>query len=284
MTIETESNAKQFRSYPSIVGGALLLAITSLLGIAGQACGGSFQPDGALSLVPDDASLVVVWDVQNLLGEAPDEYADLVENRWRNYFHDQNVGVSLEGLTTRVYAEVVGGWMDVLEGGLDFEQLRARPAGLFAGYPVTVIEERGQAVIGTVFALRNVSDVFYGDSDSLLDDADNEVARVLKKAGHGWVAHARKGCRISGLRGCQALGVAMTRGTSSNRVDAVLAFLFVNNLVADSQVDNLEDFLEDDLPQEMDIDVRVDGEFVVAVVTFKDDDYGVYEEWSEWME
>ena len=63
-----------------LITGLFLLAAVSLMTVAGQACGGNSLPDSALVLIPEDASSVVIWDMQLILEEAPREYQDAFED------------------------------------------------------------------------------------------------------------------------------------------------------------------------------------------------------------
>lgn len=287
-------------SFLSIIG-LLLLGTASLLTIAGQACGGSSLPDDTLYLVPDDASSVTVEDVQLLFREAPNKFEDAFESNWKDDLHD--IGVSTNDLATIVTASVDDEMLVILEGRLDFEQIRDKlddagqyqghemwkgpeygelwSGGRFAESVVALIEDHDQAVIGSNDVVKSVLRDFIRGSGSLFDNADREVARVLKKVGHGWTTSAHEECNATEFRGCQAMGYAIAMGSESSFVEFTLAYLFRDEGAAESQMDDLEKFLDDGLPRKLDIEeVRLDGEFVLFTITMDED--GMDED--DWIE
>ena len=68
--------------------------------------------------------------------------------------------------------------------------------------------------------------------------------------------------------------LAVSRGDEAFAVEVKLTFMFRNERTAESEMDNLEDYLEDDLPRAVDIeDVASHGVFVVVTASVDEDDY-----------
>lgn len=266
-----------------------------LLMAAGAACSGAEGglPDGPLGLVSDDATNVRVTNVERILrGDAPDDLADDVEDGWEDNLEE--IGVSIDDLTSIVTAYGQDGRLIVLDGDIDFEQVRDDlddndyDDDEYKGYEMweegrvgfvdsaALLEERGQIVIGRVEAVRSVLKALNRGTGSLLEDDENDVLKALKMAGDGWsVTAGETTCgHFSEIRGCRAVGRAMSRGDEPYSVEITLAYLFRNERTAESQMDDMEDEIDDDLPREMDIEeVRVDGEFVIVTVVIDEDDW-----------
>ena len=275
----------------SLIIGVLLLGAVSLMAVSGQACGGSSLPDSALDLIPEDASSVVIRDMQLILEEAPREYQYAVEDVSSDYL--DHIGVSLNNLNTIVEAQIDGETLVVLEGGLDIEQVRdslddaAYNNEQYRGHEMwrveigfqrrwwALIEDRGQVVSGSIEVVKSVLRALDRGSGSLLDDADNEIARVLKKAGHGWITVAETECDTLGFRNCLATGFVVAKAREDHFIKLTLTFLFRDERTAESQMDDLEEFL-DDVPRYMDVeDVHLDGAFIQLTIIMDEDD------WSE---
>ena len=296
VSMRTDSDPKRSRTHSGISDGLFLLAIISLLVITAQACEGTSDRDGALGLVPDDASHVNVHDVQLILSEAPDGLKDPFEDDLEDSL-DRDYGISIEDVETLVNAWLDGERLDVLAGNFDFERIRDElddndyDDDQYAGHEiwekenefanvhsVALLEIGRQVLIGSDDTVRNVLKVLNRGSGFLLDNADNDVVRALNKAGLGWETVGREDCRIPEVRGCQALGISKGWGEEDDLVEVTYAYLFRNERTAESEMDDIEDFLDDELQRRMDIeDVRVDGEFVVVTITFDEDD------WPSWL-
>ena len=275
--------------YFSIIG-LLLLGAVSLLAVAGQACGGSSLPDSALNLIPEDASVVVIWDVQLILKEAPREYQDAFEDVI-DAFGD--IAAPLYNLTTMVGGQIDGEELLVLEGGFDIEQIQNELDDAdydderYRGYEIwrvkigwqsqwwALIEDRGQVVIGNIEVVKSVLRALDRGSGSLLDDPDNNVARVLKKAGHGWATTAETGCDALGLRSCRAAGTTIARDKEDHLINVTFAVLFEDKRAVESQIDDLDEDLDEflgDIAGHANIEeVREDGEFVLITITMDEE-------------
>ena len=273
-----------------LITGLFLLGAVLLMVASGQACSGSSLPDNALDLIPDDASEVVIRDIELILREAPSEYQDELKYIWPDEFDD--IGVSLDDLTTIVEAQIDGETLIVL-GGLDIEQVRnglddaAYDHEQYRGYDMwrvridfqrrwwTLIEDRGQVVSGSNEVVKSALWVHDRGSGSLLDDSENEIMRVLKKAGHGWTTGAETGCGTLGLHSCLAWSGAVKKGKEDHLISFTFSVLFENKLAVESQIDDWEEDLDElgsAVPGFGEIEeVREDGEIVLITVTMDED-------------
>ena len=251
--------------------------------------GGSL-PTGPLGLLPDDVSWVVVSDVELIMaGDATDDAADDFEDAWEDRLED--IGVFLDDLDTIVQAQGGDGSLTVVAGELDFEQIRDDlddadyDDDSYQGYEiweegdlwieaVALLEGRDELVIGSLDAVEGVLRSLDRSDGSLLQDDDNDIRRVLERVGPGWQVYAFEGCQGADVRGCEAAGGAASRGSESYLVEGSLAFLFRNERTADSEMDDLEDYLDDEFHRDVDIEeVRTDGVFVIVTTSVDEDDW-----------
>lgn len=268
----------------------LILLGASLIAIA---CGGGSIPANSLELVPDDSSWILVLNVDQILrGDVPEQLEDKLEDDWEDELNDR--GVSIDDLRTIVIASgQYQGGLFVVEGEIDFEEARDELDDVdydddrYQGYEVweggtglsesvALLEDRGQMVIGITETVEDALNILSRGSGSLRDVADSALGRALRMAGEGWMVEGREGCQASGVRGCLATGVAYHRGNEDYRVEVTLAYLFRNERTAESEMDDLEDAIDDNLSRDYDIEeVRVDGEFVFVTVSVDEDDWDI---------
>ena len=273
-----------------LITGLFLLGAVLLMAVSGQACGENSLPDGALDIIPDDASSVVIWDVQLILKEGTREYRDTFEDVIDGL---GDIAAPLNNFTTMVAARIDGEELLVLEGGFDIEQIRNElddadyDAERYRGYEIwrvetgwqsqwwALIEDRGQVVTGNVELVKSVLRALNRGSGSFFDDGDNEIARVLKKAGYGWATYAETGCNPLGLRSCLAWSGAVKKGKEDHLISFTFSILFENKLAVESQIDDWEEDLDEFLgnaPGYGEIEeVREDGEFVLITITMDED-------------
>ena len=282
----------------------ILLIASLIAAIAGQACGGDeggALSTGSLGLVPDDFYGVTVVNVEQILrGDVPRQLEDQLEDQWEDEL--EQIGVSIDDLTTLVIAYGEDGRLIVLEGEIDFEDVRDelddadydddRYQGFevweegrqFVEMDVVLVEmaalleergeERGQMVIGNAEAVEDALKTLNRGSGSLLDDAASDLGRVLGVAGEGWVVFGREGCDVYEVRGCLASGTAFHRGDADYLVELTAAFLFRNERTAESEMEDLEDEIDDGLSRDFDIEeVRLEGEFVIMTISVDEDDW-----------
>ncbi len=275
-------------------GGVLLVAAVAVVVVVVLIMRGGSLPGGPLGLVPDDASWVQVVDVERLLtGDAPGDSADDFEDEWEDRLDD--IGVSLDDLKTLVQAQGDDGTVLVFGGDLDFEQIRDELDDAryddddYQGYEIwddgdlwveaaALLDGRGEVVIGSTDAVEDVLKALSRSSGSLLQDDDNDLRRVLERVGQGWLVFALEGCQGAGVRGCEAVGASVSEGSESYLVETTFAYLFRNERTAESELEDLEDYLDDELSRDVDIEeVKTDGEFVIVTVSVDEDDWsGVF--------
>ena len=271
-------------------GGVLLIAATAVVVVFLIIRGGSL-PGGPLGLVPDDVFWVRVVDVERLLdGDAPDDSADDFEDVWEDRL--DAIGVSLDDLDTLVEAQGDDGTVLVFGGDLDFEQIRDELDDAryddddYQGYEVwddgdlwvaavALLDGRGEVVIArNTDAVEGVLKALSRSSGSLLQDDDNDLRRVLERAGQGWFVYAVEGCQSAPVRGCEAVGAAVSEGSESDLVETTLAYLFRNERTAESEMEDLEDYLDDKFSRDVDIEeVKTDGVFVIVTTSVDEDDW-----------
>ena len=269
----------------------VLLVTLFTFGLVAAGCAGSSSSQGgALELVPDDAYALELWDMESVLvGDAPDGLEDSFETAWEEKL--ETIGVFIDDVGTIAQAGVRGGVMAVVDGQLDLEAVvdELDDAGYrddeYQGYEiwegesgfadaVGVIEDHGQLVIGPVDAVKAVLKSLNRDSGFLLDDDDNDMRRVLEKVDHGWFVLVQAGCGRSDIRGCEAMGASVSGGDGDYGVKMEYGFLFRNERTADSEMEEVEEYLEGRKDRSVDIDdVLLEGEFVIVTMSADEDDF-----------
>ena len=244
---------------------------------------------GILALVPANSENVEVYDFEEIRREEPpgalaDEFEDLTDTGL------EELGVLTDEIRTLVFASGDDWYLIVVEGDIDLVHVRDqledhdydddqyRGSELWEGAAwrhesVALFEDRRRMVIGDTEAVKSVLRSLDRGSGSLLDDADNDLGRALKRAGTGWVSFAQEQCPGYGIRGCLAVGVSLRRGGEEYLVEMTIAVLFRNERTAEPGMDELESQLEEDTSFELDIDdVHLDGDFVVVTASGDEDD------------
>ena len=200
-----------------------------------------------------------------------------------------DIGVSIGDLDTLVQAQGDDGTVLVFGGDLDFEQIRDELDDAryddddYQGYEIwddgdlwvkaaALLDGRGEVVIGNTDAVEGVLKALSRGSRSLLQDDDNDLRRALERAGQGWVVFVLEGCQGADVRGCKAVGVAVSEGSESYLVETTFAYLFRNERTAESELEDLEDYLDDEFSRDVDIEeVKTDGVFVIVTVSVDED-------------
>ena len=278
-------NLKVIRGTPTesghvTAGFAITLLLMSLV-VFSSAVGCNSSRGGALELIPDDVTRVVVWDVETILdGDVPSREADRFEDAWEDDLEE--FGMFLDDIGTMVQASGDDGTVWILDGDFDFTQIRDDlddqdyEDGEYRGYELwtygygfvdsaAFLEKEGYVLMGGEEAVKNVLKSHSRGSGFLLDDDDTDLGRALQKVGDGWFVVAEENCDVPlDIRGCEAGGAAVTRGEESWSVNITSAFLFRNERTAESESRDLED--------ELDGEVAVDGRFVVITATADEDE------------
>lgn len=106
------------------------------------------------------------------------------------------------------------------------------------------------------------------DADATLSGA------ALERAGEGWLSRASEShCAQFAVRGCEAVGWTLRGGRENYLLEIRWAFLFATERRAKTGVNAIEDHL-DNLPFLESVEVKADGEFVVAETVIYEDDFG----------
>ena len=266
---------------------AIALLLMSIV-VVSSAAGCNSSTGGALNLIPDDATRVVVWDVETILdGDVPSSEADRFEDAWEDDLEE--FGMFLDDIGTIVQAYGNDGIVWILEGDFDFAQIRDDlddqdyEDGEYRGYEMwsygygfvdsaAFLEKDGYVLLGGEEAVKNLLKSHSRGLGFLLDDDDTDLGRALQKVGDGWLVTAEEGCDLPlGIRGCEAASAAVTRGEESWSVNVTLAFLFRNERTAEAELPDIDDFLSDTLDGE----VATDGQFVVITAIADEDELDI---------
>ena len=253
----------------------------SLLSI-GLACGETSITDGPLQVVPVAADSVSVLDVEQVLGGGvPDAIADDFEDSYR--------GAQLLNwdVDTMVLANYDEGALSILhlKNEQDFERVRnylesdEKEQGyrgyeywedFWGGSAAAILEDRGYLVVGEVDTNINTVKDFLRTLDrgsGFLIDEDNDLTRILKRAGEGWLVNATQQCWL--VQGCQASGevYSSSAGEESIGIVKTAMYLFRDERTARLAKDEIEEFYAEIS------DVILDGEFVIISHPVDEDDY-----------
>ena len=275
---------------PSLRLLAVLLLAAAFVQACGMGGGGSAELAESLELVPADAQYVGVIDAEQVLsGDVSSVIADQAEDDWEDEFDD--IGVFPDELTTYVFAYREDWFLTVVEGEFDFEQIRddLEDGGYeddrYRGYEiweevawpdesVALLEDRGWVVTGDTDIVKGALRTLDRGSGSLLDDADSDLRRTLDKAGKGWMVIAGEDeCFDFEVQDCRAVGVSYHSSDDDYVVETTVAVLFRNERAAESEMDNLEEAIEDYFEGDI-VEVILDGEFVIVTASVDEEFFG----------
>ena len=215
-----------------------------------------------------------------------------IEREWEVNLED--TGISLHALETIIVGPSRNGDLRILVGDFDFAEIRDHlndEEGYkheeYLGYKLwthtwwgaaALIEKKGYVLMGSERAVKYVLDSLSRGAGFLFDEDDNDLVRVLKRVGNGWIVTAARGCGVRPTRWINSVGIAISGAEESEMINFKIALLFDSEPTAKSksQMRDLEELLknecEDEIPREVDIqDVIVDGEFVVIGATVNRD-------------
>ena len=246
----------------------VLMVVVLMMAFAGVGCGGTFSSPGkgALALVPSGATQIEQWDVTELLNEEGPLVKGF-EDRWEGILEE--VGIFVDDLDTLTGVWSSDGEITIVEGDLDFEDIRdALHDGEFdertwRGYELwegssysgikamTFLEDEGRVVLGsTSEGVREVLKSIDRETGFLSSDEKSaqDMRRAWEKAGSGLLRESWQECRVEAdIRGCQATAWAVNfpadNGTSVLEVAAV--FLFRNERTAQSQAKRMAEFYQE---------------------------------------
>ena len=251
-------------------------------------CGSSNTADEIVTMVHDDTSLVLVYDVAAIsAGEAYHEFAEKIEDDW-----DETVGaigILMDETETMLIGHTEIDPYIVLKGEFDLEYIRGEledneyerdsfrgyevwsGGGLWNASTVALIEESGIVLRGSD---SNVRDILRDLSRGSGPDDVTELMRAVEAAGDGWLLFGvgAEGCPNE-LRRCEGNATSISRG---ERFELVVndVFMFQDERSAELAKDDLEERMEDaeEGVQEI-VSLSVDGEFVTLSGRIDEDDF-----------
>ena len=133
----------------------------------------------------------------------------------------------------------------------------------------------GPIVLGRTNNVKDILKSSRRDREFLFEDVESDLVRVFNKAGSGWYVQANSDCASAGvdIRGCQAVAVAVRKGKEEFFIEILQVFMFRNERTAESQMDEAEDLMEENLPDDREIiEVKQDGVFVLITISVEKDD------------
>lgn len=258
-------------------GGILLIIIGVVIALSGAIGGGNPQPTSILDLVPDEAHIVKLTDLQQV--SASDLMQDLFREDIVWEFTDA-MGIDPDDLSETAVAYWDGGTVTVYRAHFDPDYIREeledqdREENSYRGYEVwestdgsaIALLESYLVASASVKSVETVLKNLYNSSGSLARvDEDSEMKQILDKVGSGFVVDGATG-DMCWVERCEGYGWAITEVDESDEEARVeIAILFRNERAAERAADDYDevaDFLEQ---QGLDIeDTEADGRFVVG--------------------
>ena len=256
---------------------AVIIVVVVLL-LTGVFGGGNPQPTSILDLVPDDSDLIVMLDVQRILGN------DLLEEEfWSNddwSWLEDDLDMVRDDLSEVAVLARGGSEIIVLSGNFDLDGIRDEledadnEENSYRGYEIWEDPDGSAGALLESYILfsdaaRPVENVlknlYNGEGSIARADDDNEMKQVLDKLPGGFVKFAQVGdyCLVER---CEGYGWAMTEVDEDDEEGTVeIAMLFRNERGAENAADDYDE-VADFLEQEgFDIeDTEADGVFVTG--------------------
>ena len=266
------------------VTATIALTLSLLVMSTSAACDSS--PGGALGLVPDDVSYIAVVDVESILaGDFPPDAEDSLEDAWEDL---EELGIYLDDIATIVLSSGDKGSFVVVEGDFNSDDIRdgmddgEYEDDEYRGYElwtggygmeewVVLLEDDGYLLMGREDVIRDMLRTLDRGTGFLFDEDDTDLVLAYMRAGDGWIVSAEESCDLPrDVRGCEAMGAAVSRAEEPWMVNLTIAVLFRNERTAESEMRDVEDYLADDLDVE---DVAVDGRFVVISAIMDEEEW-----------
>ena len=278
-------------------------------GDGGDSRSGGGKWEGAVTLIPENAHEVRVWDIAAIVaGDTPIDPPGELEFLLGP--EGEEGPVSREDISSFAIASLdfSGGSeeLSVVKGDFDFESFRTlyEAWGLtpetYRGYEVwgtglgeaklALLEDEGCLLFGEGSAVKTVLDALDRGSGFLLDDDelrrvdyvdyvgvddDEYIGMTLNRAHGGFYAYVSAGAMTNFDGCCWSSGWSASKDSGSE-VNLSMIFPFQQENDAKSQKDEVEAFLEINLSGVVPLDdVEVDGLFVIATATLTE---GAWEE------
>lgn len=264
------------------------------------ACGVIGRSGNGLKFVPDDATTVVVFDVAAMLSEedVPDAISDEFEQGLEDIWEELNISLSELDTMTISLADnsagliVISGQFDVsdLREGLEdngYEEDTYRGFELWTGgfvlpnlSAVAVMEEEMHAILGETEYVQDVLKSANRSSGMLIDADNSDLKRVMDKAGSGLIIAAGS-CEVDNdivdlleeVEDCEAIAGAVYSSDDEYAVGIKIAVLFGSEREAQRTLDEIEDGIDSQYKDAVSVDVKVDGEFVIADLIVDEEDF-----------
>ena len=273
-------------------------------GSSGGSSGGS-KWQGAVTLIPEDAVEMTVWDIAAIVaGDAPAAIPrDLTDEILGSVLNGPN---SIEAVnsfaTARIDGDGASGNFSVMEGDFDFNSIREilseyraeKQEGSetydFGSRSIALLEGEGSVVAGDADAVKAVLDALDRGSGFLLDDdellrvqypdyfgvdAYEYVGMTLNRASGGFFTRVHGGVRseLLGSGYGWASGWSASAGNGSE-VKLRIFFPYKQEEDAKSNEDHVRAQLEKALDDGVKLEnVEVDGLFIIVTATGAWDDY-----------
>ena len=269
-------------------GGVVLLVIIVAVVFTQFAGGGPPMPNSMLHLVPEDADGLRSMDIPATMGDTDfHEYgfpggtlAAYVSLDWEEGMSVGDTEIDLEQIDE--YLTVVGdSEVNLLKGQFQFDDIREDldDAGyeedIYRGYEVwtgrqnyALLEATGYIIFSpNQDAVEDVLKTLYRGDGSLADAEDNELKRILDKAGDGLAVVASVAEDECPVKRCQGFGAAFTEvDLDAEAVVTKVVVLFSSERAAEDAADDYDD-VADFLDGRLNIDIadtKSDGEFVTG--------------------
>ena len=280
------------------------LPLVSACGGSSDGSSGGSKWQGAVTLVPENAVEVTVWDIAAIVaGDAPAAIPrDLTDEILGSVLNGPN---SIEAVNSFATASIDGdeasGNLSVMEGDFDFNPIREILSGLppekHGGYElydtgsrsIALLEGEGSVVAGDTDAVKVVLDALDRGSGFLLHggelrrrqytdysgvDPDEYVHMTLNRAGGGFFTKVSGGVpgHLVGSKHGWASGWSASAGNGSE-VKLRIFFPSQQEKYAKSNEDQVKAWFEAELDEGVKLEsVEVDGLFIIGTATAAWDD------------
>jgi len=249
-------------------------------------------PTGLLSQVPDGYQKVTRWDVAGLLRaegleEAPDDFREQWE--WTERY-----GIFMDDVSELVRATddrddtliLLAGqfdWDDIIDDLDDagFRDSTYRDVEVWARQGKVVLgllEERNQVVLSTsgVAVVRDAIRALDRGSGFLLEEGNSDMGRAVGRVPQGLHMIVEEGCSSVDASGCRAMAYSASLGEDKLTLTIDWVLLFRRESTARSAMRDVEEYFDNEMPREVDVeDVGQEEEFVLVRGSIDEEDFSL---------